>query len=228
MLFESSSSWDPSRYALELTLFHTERYSYYRDTGKWTCPTCQSASTYFTALDADALPKKRLILHTSDTRPTPSPPQNSKRSKSGETPRFSRNEKGKGRARENVYGDNVTPRSGTSGSGLKLTFNLGRPLKNAASVIKSRVSSVKRQRKEDEIPYWNRVASPEPEEEEDAVEEDLDPYGGILVGADAAIDDRRPTPDDRKRWEMSREVSEVSVAPTPSLCSSALFCSLSV
>jgi hypothetical protein len=166
-----------------------------------------------------------LILHTSSIAPLkPSPSSFSSHSKKpkhrraisddeedaeSKAKRLSKKEKGKGRALESHYFD---PAPRASSSGIKLTLELGRPLlKSGLKSMKGGSETVKKQ-KHDNGQFWNRVITPEPEieGEEDEIEEDPDPYGGILKGTAADIGDRKPTVEDRKRFEAARETAEVS------------------
>lgn len=109
-------------------------------------------------------------------------------------------DKGKGRASD--FGVSA------SGGPLKLTFRLGGDQSGDQTPRK------KHKLKKVEEKEWLkvRVIEDDAEEEGEVIEEEEEelPYGGVLVGNEAEVGDRKPGKEDRKKWERSRDAAEVS------------------
>lgn len=182
-------------------------------TGKWTCPTCAHNVFAASSIPTSLPPRNRRPRDAVSPELTLESSNNTHES----VPRERDKSKGKARALDL---DNFEP------TDVKLTLKLGASDRPAERPTPTRQRS-RRPRDSDaggrerhEIPYHilqqqqreaEEAAEEAEEDDEDEGEEEEDLFDGILGEEARDYGDRRPEREDRKRWEESKSIVEVSI-----------------
>lgn len=178
--------------------------------GKWTCPTCEKAVNF--SVPTVLQQKRSLTFPNSQSNSIPLPPyQKYRTSISDDEDELPAPKKDKGKQRERSYtgesSNSSRPRiripAALAPSGLKLTLKMGNQLQSRSDESRKRP---KRNYDLEEDSFDWRGQS------EEIIEEEFEeiPYGGVLKGGDANMDDRAPVGEDRKKFEKAVAQAQVS------------------